>query len=99
MAVGDYYQLDFTGTVNLTKIVLNNSQSSGNDFPSGIALYGSMDGTSFDSSAFATGSGAAGLSTISFTQRTLRAVRIKITSTGSTNWWSIGDIQTSCATQ
>ena len=58
-----------------------------------------MDGTTFDTTAFATGSGAAGQSVISFSERTLRAVRIKVTSTGSTSWWSIGDVQTSCATQ
>ena len=30
MQVGDYYQVDMTGTVYLSSIVLNNSQTSGN---------------------------------------------------------------------
>ena len=95
---GQYVQVDFTGTVNLSTITLDNSNDgSTNDFPGTYAVYTSQDGVNFSTTAVATGSGSAGKTVISFTQEPLRAIRIQATSTnGSGGWWSIGDIQTDC---
>jgi hypothetical protein len=96
MAVGDYYQIDFTGTVKLSQIVLNNTGTSGNDYPGGYAVFGSADGVTFDSTPFVTGAGAANSTVISFAQRSLKAVRVKVTAARS-NYWSIGEFQATCA--
>jgi hypothetical protein len=96
MAVGDYSQVDFTGTVKLTKITLNNSQTSGTDYPGQVQLYASQDGVNFETTPFATAAGTATSTTISFTEKVMKAVKIKVSQARSP-WWSIGDIQTSCS--
>ena len=95
---GQYVQVDFTGTVNLSTITLDNSNDgSANDFPGTYAVYTSQDGVTFSTTPVATGSGAANQTIISFTQEAVRAIRIKAMATnGSGGWWSIGNIQTDC---
>jgi F5/8 type C domain len=98
MANGDSFKLDFTGTVKLTSLTLNNSQNSSGDYAGSYALYGSTDGTSFSSTPFANSSGAAGITTIHFSEQVVKAVKIVVTSARAA-WWSISEIQSSCATQ
>jgi hypothetical protein len=97
MQAGDSYTVDFAQTVNLGSLTLNNSQTSSNDFPAAFDLYGSADGKTFDSTPFASGTGAANLSTVSFATRSLRAVRVQIkTPNANKNYWSIGEFQPTC---
>jgi F5/8 type C domain/Carbohydrate binding module (family 6) len=94
----EWVSVDFGGNVKLTSITLNNTQTSGSDYPGSYAVYGSSDGVSFDSSAFKTGSGASNSTVISFSQRTVRAIKIKQTGTSNGGrWWSIGELQTACS--
>jgi hypothetical protein len=95
MAVGDYYQIDFTGMVKLSQITLNNTATSGNDYPGAYAVYGSADGVTFDSTPFVTGAGAANSTVITFAQRSVKAVRVKVT-TARSNYWSIGEFEAAC---
>jgi hypothetical protein len=95
---GDYYQIDFTGTVNLSTVTLNNnSDGATNDYPGTYAVYTSQDGVTFGATPVATGPGAPGQTIISFTQESLQAIRIKVTGARTSNWWSIGEITTDCS--
>jgi hypothetical protein len=96
MVVGDYYQVNFTGMVKLSQLTLNNVSVANGDYPSTYAVYGSADGTTFDTTAFVTGSGANNQTVINFAQRSVKAVRVKVTGARS-NWWSIGELQAACA--
>ena len=98
MAVGDSYKIDFGGTVKLTRLVLNNSQTSGTDYPGQMQLFASQDGTTFESTPFATVNGAASITTINFTEKVMKTVKIKISSARATAWWSIGEVQSVCST-
>jgi hypothetical protein len=99
MAAGDYYQVDMTGTVYLSGIVLNNnSDASAQDFASTYDVYSSNDGVNWTKMV----SGFAGqqTTTIPFTKTLMRYFRVQINNTGgNTSWWSIGELQTTCATQ
>jgi hypothetical protein len=92
----DYYAVDFGGTVKLTKLTLNNEIYPG-DFPGTYAVLTSADGTTFGATAIATGSGTSGTTVISFSQRSVRAVRVNQTATnrGGT-WWQIAEFQVDC---
>lgn len=54
----DWYQVDFGGPVKLTNITLDNTRIQPNDFPGRYEVYGSSNGSTFDSSPFASGSGS-----------------------------------------
>jgi hypothetical protein len=92
----DYYAVDFGGTVKLTKITLNNAIYPG-DYPGAYAIYTSTDGTTFGTTAIATGNGTSGTTVITFTQQSVRAVRVDQTATnrGGT-WWQIAEFQVDC---
>ncbi|HVU49784.1 MAG TPA: discoidin domain-containing protein, partial [Polyangia bacterium] len=97
MKGGDYYQADMTGTVYLSGIVLNNQQTSSSDYPASVDVYSSNDGSSWNKIV----SGAAGgtTTTISFTKTLMRYVRVQINAANSNNnYWSIGELQTTCST-
>jgi hypothetical protein len=99
MAAGDNYTVDMTGTVYLSGIVLNNnSDSSTGDFAASYDVYSSNDGSNW--TKIVSGYTGSLTTTIPFTKTLMRYVRVQINSTGgSTNWWSIGEFQTTCATQ
>jgi hypothetical protein len=97
MAAGDYYQVDFTGTVKLSSLTLNNSQTSSTDYPGSVEVFGSADGLTFDAAPFVTANGAANQTNINFAQRSLKAVRIKVKTARAGVWWSIGELQAGCA--
>jgi hypothetical protein len=94
---GQYVQIDFTGSVNLSRLTLDNSQTSGGDYPGAYAVFSSSDGVNFSSTPFVTGSGTSGQTVISFQQENVRAIRIQATSTTNGGWWSIGEIETNCS--
>jgi hypothetical protein len=94
----DWYQVNFGGTVKLTKITLNNtSDNSSNDYPRAYAVYGSTDGAIFSGSPFATGTGTVGSTVISFAEQIVMAIKIKDTGSVVGTWWSIGELQTTCS--
>ncbi|HXI55765.1 MAG TPA: discoidin domain-containing protein, partial [Polyangia bacterium] len=94
----DWFAVDFGGLVKLSSITLSTPWTATNDYPGGYAIYGSADGNTFDTTPFVTGKGVPGKQTISFSQRTVHAVRIKQTGTAnSSSWWSIGDFQAACS--
>jgi len=95
----DYYQVDFGGTVKITKITLVISPTMyDTDYPSMYAIYGSTDGTTFGAVPFVTGSGTmTPMMTISFAQQAVRAVRINQTGTNRPgNWWQFAEFQVEC---
>ena len=84
--------------MKLKGITLDNTRGGRSEYPGGYALYRSVDGTTFESTPFATGSGSYEATVVSFPQQTFRA--IKIAQTGKTNRYerfSIGELQANCS--
>ena len=97
MQVGDYYQVDFTGTAYLTAVTLNNTQTSPSDYAMNFDLYSSPNGATW--TKFASGPGAANSTTISFAKTSMRYIRIEV-GTASQNaglFFSIGEFQVACS--
>jgi F5/8 type C domain len=95
----DWFMVKFPGTVKITSITLNDGGAAGDalDFPGGYALYGSVDGTTFSGTPFATGAGTANQTVITFAQQALKAVKVMQTGkANSSRWWSIDEFQTNC---
>jgi sialate O-acetylesterase len=87
-ANGQWFQIDFGATNTFSKIVLDATASSG-DYPRGYQVNISNDGNTWGS-PIASGAGSSAVTTINFTARTARYIRVTQTTTGSTgNWWSI----------
>ena len=98
MANGDWYQVDMTGTVYLSGIALNNSATSPNDYAAKVDVYTSNDANTWNKIV----SGATGstITTINFTKTLTRYVKVQINTVNSNNnYWSIGELQSTCATQ
>jgi len=86
---GQWFQLDLLTTRTFDRIVLDQGSSSG-DWPRGYQIHVSNDGVNWGS-AIATGAGKSGTTTISFTARSARYIRI--TQTGSNGgYWSIHEL-------
>ena len=66
--------------------------------PARSTVYTSQDGVNFNSVAVDSSPGAFGKTVFSFTKTLMRAIRIKvqIKRRATSNWWSIGEIQTDC---
>jgi hypothetical protein len=93
----DWYQVDFGGPVKLTNITLDNTKIYPTDFPGRYEVYGSSDGTTFDSAAFTSGSGTLTTTVINFSQRVVRAVKIKqVGTSNSAHWFGICEFQITC---
>jgi F5/8 type C domain len=93
----DWFQVDFGAFVKLNRITLDNTQSYPNDFAGSYAVYGSLDGVTFDAAPFVTGNGAANATVINFSQRTVRAVKItQVGAARSPSWWQIGELEVVC---
>jgi hypothetical protein len=98
MAVGDSYTVDMTGTVYLSGIVLNNQNVGQNDYAAKFDVYSSNDGSNW--SKIVSAAPGATTTTITFTKTLMRYVRVQInTANTNNNWWSIGELQSTCATQ
>jgi F5/8 type C domain len=96
----DWFMVKFPGTVKMTSITLNGGGTSNDalDFPGAYALYGSTDGSNFSATPFATGSGTANQTVITFAQQSLKAIKVKQTGTSnSARWWSIDEFQMNCS--
>jgi hypothetical protein len=88
---GEWFQVDMGGGTppTFTNIVLDAGSSTG-DYPRGYQVNVSNDGTNWGSPV-ATGAGSSAVTSINFSARTARYVRI--TQTGANSlWWSIHEL-------
>lgn len=89
---GEWFLLDLGAVAaHITQIVLDTSNHA-TDFPAGYKLEVSTDGTNY--SLVTSGSGSS-LTTIAFSDKSARYLKITQTST-SASWWSIQEISISC---
>jgi hypothetical protein len=94
----DFFQVDFGGPVSLTNITLNNTQAFPADYPGAYEVYGSVDGVIFGVTPFASGAGVINATVINFTQRMMRAVKVKqVGVANNIHWWGIGEFQATCS--
>jgi hypothetical protein len=91
---GQYFQVDFGGTVRLTQVVLDSTTHAG-DYPRGYDVGLSNDGTTFTSVAQGTPA-AANVVTIDFAAALGRYLRITMTGTDGL-WWSIDELRVACS--
>jgi len=97
MLAGDYYQVDFTGTVFLTAVTLNDSQTSPSDYAVKYDLYSSPNGATW--TKFASGPGVVSSTTISFAKTSMRYIRVQV-ATANPNaglYFSIEEFQVACS--
>jgi fibronectin type 3 domain-containing protein len=87
---GQWFQLDMGSPGTFNKIVLN-AVNSANDYPRGYQVYVSNDGVNWGSS-IASGAGASGTTTITFTSQAARYIRIIQTGSAPGTFWSIDEI-------
>jgi hypothetical protein len=92
-APGQYFQIDFGGTVSLTQVVLDATNNAG-DYPRGVAINMSADGTNFGT-ALVTNAPTTPVVTLNFAATQGRYLRINQTGT-FTNWWSIDELHVAC---
>jgi hypothetical protein len=97
MQAGDYYQVDFTGAVNLTAVTSNNTQTSPDDYAATFTVYSSTNGTTW--TMVASGPGVKNMTTISFAKTQMRYVRLQVTTANPNTglYYSIGEFQVACS--
>jgi fibronectin type 3 domain-containing protein len=86
---GQWFQVDMGSTNVFNKLVLN-AINSANDYPRGYQVFVSNDGINW-SGPVATGTGSSGITTITFTPRATRYIRIIQTGSVSGTYWSIDE--------
>jgi hypothetical protein len=86
-ATGQYFVVDMGAVMSFTSLALDAGTSSG-DYPRGYAVFASLDGSSWGN-AIANGTGSAALVTVNFARQNARFIKIVLTQSTSTNWWSI----------
>jgi hypothetical protein len=91
-APGQYFQIDFGGTVSLTQVVFDTSNNAG-DYPRGYTVGLSTNGTTF--TQLGMGAPTTPITTVAFGAAQGRYLRITQTATFN-NWWSIGEIRLTC---
>ncbi len=93
----DWFVLDFGALVKLPRITLDDSQAAPDDYPGGYAVSSSVDGVKFEATPFVTGAGSYSKTVMDFSQRTVRAIKIRQTgSARAPHWWQIGEVQVTC---
>lgn len=90
-APGQTFTLDLGASRTFTAVELDAGQWSG-DFPRGYTVHVSPDGVAWGS-AVATGAGTSHITRIETGARTARYVRVQLTASSNTNWWSIGEVR------
>jgi len=86
-ANGQWFQVDLGAANTFNKIVLN-AVNSGNDYPRGYQVYVSNDGVNWGG-IIASGSGASGITTITFAAQAARYIRIVQSGSAPGTFWSI----------
>ena len=84
---GMWFQLDLGNSQTVGSVTLDSSQSP-NDEPATYTLSTSTDGRSFSNAASGSGS-SNGVTTIEFSNRSARYIRITQNGSKTRNWWSI----------
>jgi hypothetical protein len=98
---GQYFQVDFGGPVTLDRVDLDDSfgPDEHGDYPRGIQVLGSTDGTTFPvamaSQTFAADPG--GVVTLQLAPGSFRALRLSLTAGDPTAWWSIHELYVGCS--
>jgi hypothetical protein len=85
-AIGQSFQIDMQAPVSFTKITMDAGGSS--DYPRSFAVYATNDPSNWGS-PIAMGAGSSSLVTVNFPYRTARYIKVVLTASVSTNWWSI----------
>jgi hypothetical protein len=87
---GQFFLIDMLKTQRFNKIVL---ASEGNPFddPRGYKVMVSNDGVQWGA-AIASGAGSSATTTVSFSARSARYIRIEQTGSDPSNWWSIHEL-------
>jgi hypothetical protein len=99
-AVGQYFEIDFGGFVTVDQITLDDSYGTNEhtDYPRGLDVLGSADGTTFTSTlgsvSNATDPGA--IVTVNFSAAMTRAVRLQINTGVPMVWWSVHELRVGC---
>ncbi len=90
---GQYFQIDFGGTVSLTQVVLDATNNAG-DYPRGYDIGLSALGTTFTSVAM---NAANANIVVTETFAAAQGRYLRITQKGTfTNWWSIDELRLAC---
>jgi F5/8 type C domain len=87
-AVGQYFQVNLGSAQTFNQIKLDSGPSQG-DYARGYNVEVSTDGTNFTS--VATGTSTSSPETVTFASQTAQYIRVVITASGTTNWWSIAE--------
>ena len=90
---GMWFQLDLGNSQTVGSVTLDSSQSP-NDEPATYTLSTSTDGSSFSNAASGSGS-SNGVTTIEFSNRSARYIRITQNGSKTRNWWSIHEMSVS----
>jgi hypothetical protein len=94
---GEWLQIDFTTTVNLTQINLQQSETYGNDYPRTYNVIVSDTANDTDGTVIASGSGQAGVSTVITLPALATGQYLLLKQLGSSlSWWSAVEIEVSC---
>lgn len=88
---GDFFALDTGSVQSFSRIVLDDSTKSPQDFPRGYEVYVSQDGTDYGQ-PIATGVGTVDKTEITFPTQTARYIKIVNTGTEPTKYWSIEEM-------
>jgi hypothetical protein len=83
---GMWYQVNMGSRQTFNSVALNSGANTG-DYARGYDVEVSNDGTNFTPVYFGTGSSAA--ETATFSPQTAQYIRILLTASASTNWWSL----------
>jgi hypothetical protein len=87
---GMFFQVDMLTVRSFTRITLDAGSSNG-DYARAYSVYASQDGTHWGSS-IANGTGTAQLVTINFPLQNARYIKVVLTTSNATNWWSIAEL-------
>ena len=88
---GMFFQVDMQAPQSFTKITLDAAGNSG-DYPRGYQVFATND-TSNWGSAIASGTGSSSLVTITVPSQFARFIRVTLTASTNSNWWSIHELK------
>lgn len=101
-AIGQYLQVDFGGEVTIGRVELGHAFAADgqSDYPRGVELLVSADGSSFsDVAGTATAPADPGDAlAIELAPRPARAVRLRLTDADAAWWWTVHELRIACTT-
>jgi hypothetical protein len=97
---GQYFQLDFGGLVEISKVSLEHGYENDgvSDYPRAFTVLGSTDGVSFETTLGTSGTVTAPGKTIdvSFDGQVVSSLRIRIDANEGSWWWSLHELHVTC---